>query len=169
MSTLYVDTITEKTVGNGVQIPGHVVQVVNASSTSKLLTNSQSHADLPGMSASITPKNATSKILITYVNHIYVAQINPANTWQAACINLFRGSTLIREESTSEYNTGHHTASVTDRFMDYQTIVYYDSPATTSTITYKLQGAARTSNGSIHFNEPGYGEGGTITLMEIAQ
>ena len=28
MSTLYVDTITEKTVGNGVQIPGHVIQVV---------------------------------------------------------------------------------------------------------------------------------------------
>ena len=28
MSTLYVDTITEKTSGNGVQIPGHVVQVV---------------------------------------------------------------------------------------------------------------------------------------------
>ena len=27
MSTLYVDTITEKTSGNGVQIPGHVVQV----------------------------------------------------------------------------------------------------------------------------------------------
>ena len=27
MSTLYVDTINEKTSGNGVQIPGHVVQV----------------------------------------------------------------------------------------------------------------------------------------------
>ena len=30
MSTLYVDTITEKTSGNGVQIPGHVVQVVSS-------------------------------------------------------------------------------------------------------------------------------------------
>ena len=26
MSTLYVDTINEKTSGNGVQIPGHVIQ-----------------------------------------------------------------------------------------------------------------------------------------------
>ena len=28
MSTLFVDTINEKTSGNGVAIPGHVVQVV---------------------------------------------------------------------------------------------------------------------------------------------
>ena len=33
MSTLYVDTITEKTSGNGVQIPGHVVQVVSVKPT----------------------------------------------------------------------------------------------------------------------------------------
>ena len=33
MSTLYVDTITEKTSGNGVQIPGHVVQVQRVQNT----------------------------------------------------------------------------------------------------------------------------------------
>jgi hypothetical protein len=169
MSQLYVDTITEKTAGNGVQIAGHVVQVVSASSTGDLTTTSQSFADLAGMSASITPKNATSKILITYVNHIYVAGISPTATWQAACTNLLRDSSLIRSETTDMFPTAHHTANSTDRFMDYQTIVYYDSPATTSTITYKLQGAAKISNGGIHFNQPAYGGGGTITLMEIAQ
>jgi hypothetical protein len=175
MSTLYVDTITEKTLGNGVQIAdlvpaaGSVVQVVSAASTGVLSTTSQSFADLPGMSASITPQSATSKILITYVNHVYVANISPAPDWQAACTNLLRDSTLIREEGTSGYYTGHNTASTNDRFMDYQTIVYYDSPATTSTITYKLQGAAKISAGSIIFNDFGYAKGGTITLMEIAQ
>ena len=169
MSTLYVNRITEKTSGNGVQIPGHVVQIVNASSTGVLSTSSQSFADLPGMSASITPKSSTSKILITYVNHIYVAQISPANTWQAGCINLLRDSTLIREEGTAGFPMAHHTSSTTDRYMDYQTIVYHDSPATTSAITYKVQGAAKISNGLILFNQPAYALGGTITLMEIAQ
>ena len=28
MSTLFVDTINEKTSGNGIEIPGHVIQVV---------------------------------------------------------------------------------------------------------------------------------------------
>ena len=30
MSTLFVDTINEKTSGNGIAIPGHVVQVIHA-------------------------------------------------------------------------------------------------------------------------------------------
>ena len=34
MSTLYVDTITEKTSGNGVQIPGHVVKATRVQNTS---------------------------------------------------------------------------------------------------------------------------------------
>ena len=33
MSTVYVDTINEKTSGNGVQIPGHVIQTVYVEST----------------------------------------------------------------------------------------------------------------------------------------
>lgn len=148
---------------------GSVLQVKSASSTTVLDTNSQTFADIPGMSVSITPTSATSKILITYVNHIYISNINPATNWQSACTNLLRDSTIIREEpSATTYNTGHNTDSTNDRFMDYQTIVYYDSPATTSAITYKLQGAARSSNGDVRFNNPSYGEGGTITVMEIA-
>lgn len=147
---------------------GTVLQTLNASSTTVLITTSQTFADIPGMSVSITPTSATSKILITYVNHIYVSSINPASTWQAACTNLLRNSTLIREESTSGFHTGHVPTDITNRFMDYQTIVYHDSPATTSAITYKLQGAAKISNGSIYFNNLSYGSGGTITVMEIA-
>jgi len=157
------------TIPNGATMPaGSVVQVVSVSSTGLLQTTSQSFADLPGMTASITPTSASSKILITYVNHLYVSQI-PTATWQAACTNLLRDSTLIREEGTSGYYTGHNSDSSNDRFMDYQAIVYYDSPATTSSITYKLQGAAKISDNAIFFNDPGYARGGTLTLMEIAQ
>ena len=33
MSTLFVDTINEKTSGNGIEIPGHVIQVIHATDT----------------------------------------------------------------------------------------------------------------------------------------
>ena len=65
MSTLFVDTINEKTSGNGIAIPGHVVQVV---STSKLtdLVQPSSFTDVTGLlSVTITPKFSNSKILIT--------------------------------------------------------------------------------------------------------
>ena len=39
MSTLYVDTINEKTSGNGVQIPGHVVQVGSSVTKVASITN----------------------------------------------------------------------------------------------------------------------------------
>ena len=36
MSTLFVDTINEKTSGNGIQIPGHVVQIVQTIQTGEV-------------------------------------------------------------------------------------------------------------------------------------
>ena len=63
MSTLFVDTINEKTSGNGVQIPGHVVQVVNHSYTTNTSTTG-GYADAGGSSFTITPTSATNKILI---------------------------------------------------------------------------------------------------------
>ena len=61
MSTLFVDTINEKTNGNGVQIPGHVLQVVEGTRTDGTNTNSASYVDA-GLSAAITPKSTSSKV-----------------------------------------------------------------------------------------------------------
>jgi hypothetical protein len=144
---------------------GTVLQVVSVSANTSLSTSSTSFVDIPDMTATITPQNSSNKILICYVNHIYINGTSNTSNWQVACINLYRGSTLIREEPTNQYHTGHVPDSTTHRFMDFQTIFYYDSPATTSATTYKLQGAAV---GEVIFNHPNYGRGGTITLMEIA-
>ena len=70
MSTLKVDSLVEKTSGNGVHIAGHVVQVVSVASTanySKQYTTLPVHLYLLVCTASITPLNLiTSKILISY-------------------------------------------------------------------------------------------------------
>jgi hypothetical protein len=61
MSTLYVDTITEKTAGNGVQIPGHVVQVqYRAVVNNGFSTTSASMVDVTDWYVDITPKFSNS-------------------------------------------------------------------------------------------------------------
>ena len=63
MSILKVDTINEKTSGNGVAIPGHVIQVVSNTYATETASGSSSYTDT-GLAATITPKFATSKILV---------------------------------------------------------------------------------------------------------
>ena len=65
MSTLFVDTINEKTSGNGINIPGHVVQVQNGTTlTGGLSTTSTSYV-ATGVKVTITPTSTNSKIYIT--------------------------------------------------------------------------------------------------------
>ena len=65
-STLYVDNLIEKTSGSGVHIPGHVIQVVQGvySSVATVSTAALSTSSVL-FSATITPKFASSKILLT--------------------------------------------------------------------------------------------------------
>ena len=61
-STLFVDAI-EPNLSSGVHIAGHVIQVVNQRHTTYSSTNSNTYSNT-GIQVSITPKFATSKILI---------------------------------------------------------------------------------------------------------
>ena len=73
MSTLNVNTIGERTSGNGVQITGHIIQVVNATDVASsngdatprygAQITSSSFTDT-ALSASITPKATSSKIFV---------------------------------------------------------------------------------------------------------
>ena len=57
MSTLFVDTINEKTSGNGIIIPGHVIQIVREyENDTRLLGYNQHFVYCVRISASITPK-----------------------------------------------------------------------------------------------------------------
>ena len=64
MSILKVDTINEKTSGNGVAIPGHVIQIQTAQlSGNGNQSTSTAYVDT-GLTVNITPKFATSKIIV---------------------------------------------------------------------------------------------------------
>jgi hypothetical protein len=154
-SIINVDTINEKTTGNGVQIPGHVVQVVQDVQTGTQISTAQSYVDITGMSASITPTSASSKIMVQWSVHGYVP------TAHGIVVVPARGSTRFYYDGPDEFEF-YAGADLHFRISNQ----YLDSPATSSSITYKLQmrttGGANTQVGS-------YGYPMTLTLMEIAQ
>ena len=165
MSTLYVDTITEKTVGNGVQIPGHVVQVVSNIVTGQQ-TFSSTSPTASNLSLSITPKYSNSKLLIMItINGVH----NPTASG-GVNFHLYRDSSPASIGSlsgnngrwmyASAYNTGG--ASLLSASLNA-----LDNANNTSSTTYAIYcGYYSTSPG--YFNVNGDDQS-SITLMEIAQ
>jgi hypothetical protein len=132
--------------GTGV---GKVLQVVQATYNTEASTTSNTFADT-GITASITPTSATSKILVLY-SVGYLCQDG-----NLAGIRLLRGSTTLQ---TSVRAASRDHAS-------YMHNEHLDSPATTSSTTYKIQFNKNAGNAFLtcwNSEQPS-----TITLMEIA-
>ena len=165
MSILKVDTINEKTSGNGVLIPGHVAQVKQGSLNYVTVTT-DTFTDLGSLS--ITPKASTSKILVLFEQHIYVTE-HSNNVWRGSNVRLLRDTTTIYGDEADDYGDAFLLEGNIDRYMQYSTRQYLDSPSTTSSVTYKVQGNSKGGLTSILYNNGSYGAGGRITLMEIAQ
>ena len=158
MSTLFVDTINEQTSGNGVEIPGHVIQVQSVSgSTSAETTSTSAFTDVPG-SVSITPTSTSSKILI--IGSI-AAETRGSGTDRGIRLRMVRGSTTLQ---TSTYNL--YMSSNSNQRISMVTMHYLDSPATTSATTYKFQFNTTGSNATARVNQYAVSN---ITVMEIAQ
>lgn len=138
--------------------PGSVLQVVNTIYTAYTTTTNTSMVST-GITATITPKFATSKILIfVSLNGLMNSTSNNAQHWE-----LYKnGISLTYIEDIYGYNGTMNAGS------SYQ---YYDSPATTSATTYTMYWAS-TTGGNCQLNNY-YGANNrtksSITLMEIAQ
>ena len=154
MSILKVDTINEKTSGNGVAIPGHVVQVVQGTSTTYLtLGSNNTHVDT-GLTATITPKSASNKILILHSSAIL------GTATHDIILRLLRGSTNIHNLNFWSDNSNY--TFMTGAFQ------YLDSPSTTSATTYKTQ-VYKNQNDLLYNYVNEVTSKSTLTLMEIAQ
>jgi hypothetical protein len=153
---------------------GSVLQVVSATKTDGFTTTSTSYVNITGMSVTITPKSATSKILIIANGML----AGPSGV--TAFAQLVRGSTaigLFGDTSVGTYYAAYWNPFTPDTDRAYANVVfnYLDSPATTSATTYKLQlyssngtsvawGSRYASGSSL----PAQGGTSTITVMEIA-
>jgi hypothetical protein len=140
---------------------GCVLQVVNATYGTQVTNSTSTYADT-GLTATITPKFNTSKILVL-INHTenYKTSGNVANT---LALNLCRNGSQIVQFNAS---LGYTNSSLVLAFSASYT--YLDSPATTSATTYKTQfknGDANAAAVYVQFN--GAASPSSITLMEIA-
>jgi microcystin-dependent protein len=134
---------------------GKVLQVVNATYGTETSTSSASYIDT-GLTASITPTSATSKVLV----FVDMTGIGATAASQRSNMAIVRNSTNILEfEKEAPYTT------MTSEFgLGGVGATYLDSPATTSATTYKIQ--IKATAGTVFWNLKSGNS--TITIMEIA-
>jgi hypothetical protein len=158
------------TASSGQSIPkaalptGSVLQVVNATTQTSTTVASATPADTT-LTATITPTSSTSKILVIVQQQ---ARFSRSSLEQGVGLTLLRGATTLVNQS-DRYGGYIYGVGITSVEMALQIpIVYLDSPATTSSTTYKTQGRVEiTSNsGTVIFQQES--QMSTITLMEIA-
>ena len=154
--------ITSDSLNGGVptraQLPaGTVLQVVNATYSTSTANSTNTPTDT-GLTASITPTSATSKILVI-VDQSGVSK-NSSDT--AVVIRLLRGASIL---ATFSLYAGQ-TSSTATSTVGGCGINYLDSPATTSSTTYKTQFYSFSNTAQAQVQVAG--ETSSITLMEIA-
>ena len=151
---------------------GSVLQTVQTVVTAgSFSTTSTSYTDLTGVTVAITPSATSSKILV-------IAQISGGNESSASYLNLLRGSTEIYKGSqgsaigASAMATRHTGGESTGN----NSIIFLDSPNSTSELTYKIQVRIKSSGTfRLNLNNDGASSSGTtnavsassITVQEI--
>ena len=164
MSTLYVDNL-QPNLGSRVMAAGHVVQVVSGTYNTQVDNATTSFIDT-GLSLSITPTATSSKILILIDQHTRFQ----SDTDEGVGFRILRDSTAIFT-STTNYDEYIYDGSTSIPFDDRgrKSLMWFDSPSTTSSIIYKVQGALYSASGSPVMRFQDNGNYSFITLMEIAQ
>lgn len=156
---------------------GKVLQVVQATKTDTT-TLSASFADT-GITASITPSSASNKILI--ICQITATSQDPGGNTIGSYLRLLRNSTDISQGTSAGSRTVLTTEIGGSRGADDSnngSIMFLDSPNTTSATTYKIQACGRNQGGggifylnrSISDSDANTSSRGTsnIILLEIA-
>ena len=140
------------------QMPvGSVLQVVQGNLETTASTTSSTYAST-GLSASITPTSASSKILV--LTSAWCRKRGSAYIG----LRLYRGGSSIVTFAAGFLYT--ENSNVNDGVGAFN---YLDSPATTSSTTYTLYFANVPGSGTVTMNSDGSGNSySTITLMEIA-
>ena len=148
--------VTKATVSSsGLTSPGHVLQVVSVTSTAYNNTTGTTYID-SGLTLSITPSSSSNKILV-FANVNGTRKAN--NT--ALRLQLVRGATVLTIFDTII----GYTNTTTTNSVGTSGLSYLDSPATTSSTTYKIQFSSSSSGNTVELNA---GASSTITLMEVA-
>ena len=157
MSTLRVNNMTNAGGTGPTYAPGHIIQVVQGSTTTTVTNATTTQADTT-LTATITPKSVNSKILVTINHPIWKSSGNAENQ---ISLFLYRDATQITQLAT--YLMANGAANTVTSSM---TANYLDTPNTTSAITYKTRFSNYVNASVVAVQQ--YNAPGTITLMEVA-
>ena len=138
---------------------GKVLQVVHASYSTAQASSSTTYADT-GLTATITPSSATSKILVL-VSQNGLQKTNAESTSRIS-IKLLRDSTTITTMTLKSLMTN----TALELWGESVSTSWLDSPATTSAITYKTQFRSDSGTAYVLVQSDGT-SASTITLLEI--
>ena len=137
-------------------VTGKILQVVNTTSTTQRTTTSTSFVD-SGLSVSITPSSASSKILIIFSSFGYAD-----TTGQASVYTAYRNAVNLGDGTVGNFKFVNGGSNL-EYGMNFQ---IYDTPSTTSAISYTVYHKV-TGGGAISYisrsGAPSY-----LTAMEIA-
>jgi len=155
--TVITTGTTGQVIDSGALPIGSVLQVVNGTNSTTVTSSTNTYVDT-GLTATITPKFSTSKILVT----VHQNGVSKSTNDTAANIQLLRGAAVI------SYFSGYagQTSSTAVSSVGSVSTSYLDSPATTSATTYKTQLASVSNNAIVGVQQ--VSAMSTITLMEIA-
>ena len=154
---------------------GGIIQMVMAESDTQADTTSTSYVD-SNLSATITPKFSTSKILIM----VTIGGWDSNGQNQRGALRLQRDNTAI---FINTQNTGAQTSATVGMLGQNSnnidqggiSIVYMDSPSTTSAVTYKI-GSATEGSYTTYINRSAgnassssvFKAASSMTLMEVS-
>lgn len=173
----YVITVPS---GSKIVQAGSVLQVVSTTKTDTFTTSSTSYVDVTGLSLNITPSSTSSKILL----FVDVQGISGVSTGDAiSAMRLVRNSTAIAVGDASGSRTQASAGfGLPEGYNRSEQLIYtttaginfLDSPATTSSTTYKIQVRVEAYSMAINrsltdADNASYNRlASTITAMEIA-
>ena len=140
---------------------GSVLQVVQGTTTSDTTVSSTTYTDTT-LTASITPSSTSSKILVVVSQSTYASRASGSARIE---FKLLKDSTSLQ---TFNYASSVVTGASNTEMGNIIALSYLDSPATTSSVTYKTQGRVSTTNNGQEARFQVSSSPSTITLMEIA-
>lgn len=137
---------------------GSVIQVVSFTTNTPASNTTTTYADT-GLTLSITPTSASSKILVILTQA--GTEKSSANTANGVNLQLLRDGNVLSIFGVAQLYTGTTISNLGSVSTNY-----LDSPATTSTVTYKTQFRNYTNAATVYVQSNG--DRSSITLMEIA-
>ena len=155
---------------------GGIIQVKQTVLDTVFSSNNTNYVDVTGMSVNITPQRSDSKILVMVTLR---CAMNQSDRWSAYI--LLRDSQILfdgtAEGSRTQCSIWHipFVGTGTGNTFGDKNITFLDSPASTSSLTYKLQvkvqsGATSYVNRSGNDANADYGPrtSSSITVMEVS-